>query len=160
MREPELIEALHRLPREHAPPPMLWVRIAERTAGTPPRGRRRALLHTGLALAASLAALALLVPLWPPANGARDAQARMLAREAAAIRIEYEAALAQLPPATPDSHLQAALDALARRTAGLDAAARAAPDDVDVLYALQRAWAQRLRVARLAVEFRQHRGDA
>jgi hypothetical protein len=156
-----LLRQLRQLPRERTPPRDLWPAIAARVApaaAASPRARRRLPLWSGLALAASLGAVALLAtrqaPPVPdaalavaPAAAVLSPAGAAMRHEADALTLEYRLALqpfedAPLPPA-----LRAAAIELDASAAQLRGALREQPQAPYLLDRLRHTYDQRLKLA-------------
>lgn len=170
--ELELRRRLRQLPRERVPQRDLWAGIEARlepAAAIPRRSPRRPWIVAAFAAAASLA-LALGVLLRPapmqepaaPLAGATAAegmrpdtgappQAALVRREADAITIEYQSALALFAAAPLPPDLEAAASELDASAAQLRHALRAQPDATYLLDRLRHTYDQRLKLTQRAV---------
>jgi hypothetical protein len=147
-RDSELHMALRQLPRTVQPTRDLWPGIAARIgAGSPAQVRalrRRRLPH--LALAASIALLALGVTRWWP-QASVDPQAQMMQQQVTAMTREYDAALAQLPQAALPPVLAPGLQALDASAVQIRRALQQAPHSTRLIAQLQHTYALRLRLS-------------
>lgn len=152
-RDSELRMALRQLPRTAQPTRDLWPGIAARIgAGNPAQVRalrRRRLPH--LALAASVALLALGVARWWPHAGV-DPQAQMVQQQVTAVTREYDAALAQLPQAALPTVLAPGLQALDDSAAQIRRALQQAPHSTRLIAQLQHTYALRLQLSQRAMQ--------
>jgi hypothetical protein len=161
----ELLRGLRQLPREREPERDLWQGIEARigrAAAKPPRQRA---IFTGLALAASLAAVALFVTRLAPApDGAADPIAAAgadaqrtappspgtLRGDADALTLEYRLALQPFAAAALPRPLRAAAQELDASASELRLALRAQPDAPYLLERLRHTYDQRLKLAQRA----------
>ena len=163
--ELELRRGLRQLPRERQPSRDLWAGIEARlqpgTSARRPLHARRWI--AGLAAAASLAlAIGVLLrpdgaslPTSPLAEAPRATMASkptmLLRREADALTIEYEVALAAFAAAPLSPDMQAAAIELDVSAAQLRTALRAQPEATYLLDRLRRTYDQRLKLTQRAV---------
>ncbi len=165
---------LRALPDQRLPPPAVWegIRAAmDQADAVPPRpvltiapvarlpvSRRRWHLPAGLAAAASLAAVALLLlpsrmsapGSAPPAQVAQAPQDMPLLAQADALTLEYQRALATLPRAPVPAELQPAMHTLDQSEAQIRDALRQQPDASYLLGQLRRTYDKRLELTRMA----------
>ena len=151
MSDHQLRWQLRQLPREIDPPRDLWPGIADRLQ-RPVAPRRRPWV-VALAVAASLCLAVGLT--WqmrqpaPPANP--DFRAELVQREAAALTVEYQAALDQLQVAPMPEPLMPALATLDQSAADIRLAIASDPEAVFLLEQLRRTYARRLSLTQRAV---------
>ena len=149
MTENELGWRLRQLPRGIEPPRDLWPGIHARLGRRAPRGRR---WMAGLALAASLVlAIGLGVVRESPGPSRDGRGASALPREADAMRLEYEAALARFEGVPMPEALAPALATLDDSAVDIRQALAADPDAVFLLEQLRRTYARRLSLTQRAV---------
>ena len=167
----DLLRQLRQLPREREPGRDLWQGIEARIGPATMKPRRNHLLFTGLALAASLAAVALFVTRLAPAPGeevgsvavtgtvpgtAGPSQPRelpspgLLRGDAEALTLEYRLALEPFAAAALPQPLRAAAHELDESAAELRTALRAQPDAPYLLERLRHTYDQRLKLAQRA----------
>jgi hypothetical protein len=167
----ELLRRLRQLPREREPGRDLWQGIQARIEPAATQPRRNRALFTGLALAASLAAVALFVTRLAPAPGedvpamaaagsdagAAPSSARevptspgLLRGDADALTLEYRLALEPFAAAALPQPLRAAAQELDASAAELRLALRAQPDAPYLLERLRHTYDQRLKLAQRA----------
>lgn len=160
-----LRRGLRQLPREREPTNDLWAGIEARLApvsAARDASRQRRWLAAGLAAAASLAlAIGVMLkpdgmaptrePLAGTAQEANIAPPTLLRREADALTIEYETALAVFATAPLSPDLQAAATELDASAAQLRVALRAQPEATYLLDRLRRTYDQRLKLTQRAV---------
>ena len=151
MSDNELRWQLRQLPREIDPPRDLWPGIADRLQR--PIAPRRRPWFAALAVAASLCLAVGLAwqsrPPPPPANP--DFRAELVQREAAALTLEYQAALDQFQGAPVPEPLMPALATLDRSAADIRLAIASDPEAVFLLDQLRRTYARRLSLTQRAV---------
>jgi hypothetical protein len=158
----ELLRQLRGLPRERTPDRDLWQGIEARigrNAAAPPRRRG---IFTALALAASLAAVALFVTRLAPAPGTETAPVAAagataaraappppgtLRGDAEALTLEYRLALQPFAAAALPRPLRAAAQELDASADELRQALRAQPDAPYLLERLRHTYDQRLKLA-------------
>lgn len=168
----ELLRRLRQLPREREPGRDLWQGIQARVAPAATKSRRNRALITGLALAASLAALALLVtrlapapnedvpavaatgtdPGAPASSPSREGPTSpgLLRGDADALTLEYRLALEPFAAAALPPPLRAAAHELDASAAELRLALRVQPDAPYLLERLRHTYDQRLKLAQRA----------
>ncbi|WOB27900.1 MULTISPECIES: hypothetical protein [Xanthomonas] len=146
---------LQALPQQRQPPAQVWERIAPALlphateVARRPRRRRWALPVLGVALAAAVAWVAVVPGLrqhtspLPPAQPALVAQAQALAGQ-------YQQAIAEVPLQQVPVDLRPALDELDQSTQAIHAAIAQSPRSAFLLSQLQRTYAKRLQLTRLA----------
>lgn len=172
----DLQARLRALPRERTPPPAVWegIRAAIGQAPVPaaaappalriapgarlPSRRHRWRMPAGLAAAASLAAVAVL--LWPartsmppapaPAQASQAPHDAPLLAQADALTNEYQRAMAALPRVPTPVELQPALHTLDQSEAQIRDALRQQPDAGYLLGQLRRTYDKRLELTRMA----------
>lgn len=165
----ELLRRLRRLPHERDPGRDLWSGIEARIAVASTQPRRRGVFFGGLALAASLAALAVfvirMVPAPPddaapvaaagvergmhaaPASSVAPPSPGTLRGDADALTLEYRLALQPFAAAALPPPLRAAAQELDASAAELRTALRAQPDAAYLLERLRHTYDQRLKLA-------------
>lgn len=158
----ELLRRLRQLPREREPGRDLWQGIEARIDGVATQPRRRNVIFTALALAASLAAVALFVTRLAPTPGVEsvpvaaagteaDAGAPpspgTLRGDADALTLEYRLAIEPFAAAALPRPLRAAAQELDASAAELRMALRAQPDAPYLLERLRHTYDQRLKLA-------------
>ncbi|MBB5015098.1 hypothetical protein [Rehaibacterium terrae] len=152
----ELRWQLRQLPREREPGRDLWPGIAAQLGpqGLTPASRVSRWRLPGLATAAvAVLAVGLFVAAyWERAPGAAAPSfADAINRQADAIVIEYQAALAQLGDVPLPEELRPALDQLDRSAARIRTALAADPEAVFLLGQLRRTYARRLALTQYAM---------
>ncbi|HEY0334830.1 MAG TPA: hypothetical protein VGC74_14155 [Stenotrophomonas sp.] len=163
-----LAARLRQLPSQRTPPPQVWEAIASGIAPTArtgqpatpaitstPRRRRHWRTPVGWALAASVALLAwVLVPtqvLTPsPTPSHSVAAAPLLVQQADAMAGQYHQAIATVPVSQVPTDLQPALHELDASAAAIRLALQRQPDADFLLNQLQRTYAKRLELTRMA----------
>ncbi|MEA9578386.1 hypothetical protein VC218_05480 [Xanthomonas nasturtii] len=151
-----LVARLQALPQQRLPPAQLWERIApslvpHATAVARRPGRRRwALPVLGVALAAVVALVAVVPGIRqhtpPPPRAAQPA----LVAQAQALAGQYQQAIAQVPLQQVPADLRPALDELDQSAQAIHAAIAQSPQSAFLLSQLQRTYAKRLQLTRLA----------
>ena len=141
-----LLRDLRALPREREPSHDLWPDIATRLQQSTTQHRRR---HTwraplAVALAASLALVAVFALRFAPSDTSPTQRNDLVQREADAISREYSVAFDQLGP-LPEP-LQPAAAELERSAQDIRVALREQPDATYLLTRLRSTYAQRLRL--------------
>ena len=150
MSDSELRWQLRQLPREIDPPRDLFPGIAARLQR--PAAPRRKPWFAGLAVAASLCVAAGLAwQLRQPAPAPADFRAELVQREAAALTLEYRAALDQFEGAPMPEPLQPTLATLDESAADIRRAIERDPEAVFLLDQLRRTYAHRLSLTQRAV---------
>lgn len=140
---------LRQLPRDIDPPRDLWPGIAGRLQRSPAPRRPR---FAALAVAASLCiAAGLAWQLRLPAAPAPDFLSELVQREAAALTLEYQAALDQFEGAPMPEPLVPALVTLDKSAADIRQAIASDPEAVFLLDQLRRTYARRLSLTQRAV---------
>ncbi|WP_374603646.1 hypothetical protein [Arenimonas sp.] len=148
MTDNELRWQLRQLPREMEPGRDLWPGIAARLQ--PPASPRRWPWLAGLALAACLCLAVGLALTLRPATPAADPVADLVRREAAAMTLEYEAALRELQSAPVPEPLQPALATLDASAGEIRAAMAEQPGSLHLLDQLKRTYSRRLALTQRA----------
>ncbi|MCD9031566.1 hypothetical protein LDO32_09015 [Luteimonas sp. Y-2-2-4F] len=144
---------LRALPREMVPPAQAWEAVsrgldaAATPAPRPWRGRRRLLAGAGMALAATLAGVAVLPRLLSPLP-APEPEPSQLRVQADAMAQQYRVALQSLPAAAPAPEVAPALAELDRSAAEIHAALDESPGSAFLIGQLQRTYAKRLELTR------------
>jgi len=153
MTETDLRWRLRQLPRDIEPECDLWQGIAARIEARPARRpSRRGWMS--LAMAASVVlALGLGWQLRPASVAApqADPTGRLVAREAKAMTLEYEAALRQFQGAPVPDALAGSLHTLDQSAAQIRAAIHADPESVYLLQQLRKTYSRRLTLTQRAV---------
>ncbi len=152
MNEFELRRRLSNLPAERDPSRDLWPGIAVRIGAAPDARRRWGRWLP--ALAATLAAVALLLPALRPGLAPEtdpSFQHTLVRTEAEALAAEFQGALRALGPVRIPPPLQPTASSLDRDLAALHEALRSEPEATFLLEHLRRAYAQRLRLTQRAV---------
>ncbi len=141
-------QALRALRQDRQPARDLWPGIAARLG---PRATRRA-GPWWFALAASLLLAMPAVLLWqgPPGTTTQDSTPAGLVRDADAMAIQYQAALAEVSAAPLPLPLRGIADDLERDAERLHRALEADPQALLVLHQLRRTYDQRLRLSQRA----------
>lgn len=153
MTESDLRWRLRQLPRDIEPDRDLWQGIAARIEAQPVRRAPRR-WWTSLALAASvLLAVGLGWQLRPAPVAApqADATGRLVAREARAMTLEYEAALRQFQGAPVPDALAGSLHTLDQSAVQIRQAIHADPESVYLLQQLRKTYSRRLALTQRAV---------
>ncbi len=141
---------LRQLPREIDPPRDLWPGIADRLQR--PAAPRRRPWFAVLAVAASLCvAVGVAWQLRQPSAPTPDFRAELVQREAAALTLEYLAALGQFEGAPMPEPLVPALATLDQSAADIRQAIASDPEAVFLLDQLRRTYARRLSLTQRAV---------
>lgn len=150
MSDNELRWQLRQLPREIDPPRDLWPGIADRLQRR--AAPRRRPWFAALAMAASLClAVGLAWQLRTPTAPAPDFRAELVQREAAALTLEYQAALDQFQGAPVPEPLAPALATLDQSARDIRQAIASDPEAVFLLDQLRRTYARRLSLTQRAV---------
>ncbi|KAB7763822.1 hypothetical protein [Xanthomonas maliensis] len=147
---------LRALPRERQPPAELWERIAAGLeandtpiAVRPQRRRRWTGPAIGLALAAALALVAVLPSPHLPWASPHTPPAPLLT-QAQAMGQQYQQAIAAVPLQQAPADLRPALDELDQSAQAIQQALAQSPGSAFLLSQLQRTYAKRLQLTRLA----------
>ncbi|KFA15371.1 hypothetical protein A11G_0121450 [Xanthomonas vasicola pv. musacearum NCPPB 4392] len=153
-----LLAQLQALPSQRPPPPQMWERIAPALtdhsnviALVPMRRRGWILPAAGLALAAVVALVAIAPGIDRQAPPPAAAQP-VLVTQAQALAEHYQQAIADVPVQQVPVDLLPALDELDRSTQAIHAAIAQSPRSAFLLSQLQRAYAKRWQLTRLACE--------
>lgn len=150
MTENDLRWRLRQLPRELDPPRDLWPGIASRLH--PAAAPRRRPWLVGLAMAASLClAVGLAWHQRPSAPAPVDARTELVQREAEALTLAYQDALAQLAAEPVPEAIGPALATLDRSADEIQAALASDPGAVYLLDQLRRTYARRLSLTQRAL---------
>ncbi|MBB5862799.1 hypothetical protein [Xanthomonas sp. 3058] len=152
-----LVARLQALPQQRQPPVQMWDRIAP--ALTPrvdgiavaPRRRAWAWPALGAALAAALAWVVIVPGLDRHAPALRPAQPALVA-QAQALSGQYRQAIAAYPVQQVPADLRPALDELDHSAQVIHAAIAKDPRSAFLLSQLQRTYAKRLQLTRLAAQ--------
>ena len=145
---------LQALPQQRQPPAQVWERIAPAlvphatVVARRPRGRSWAMPVLGVALAAAVAVVAV-VPGLRQHTSLRPAQPALVA-QAQAMAGQYQQAIAQVPVQQVPADLRPALDELDQSAQAIHAAIAQSPRSAFLLSQLQRTYAKRLQLTRLA----------
>ena len=148
MTDHDLRWQLRQLPREIAPGHDLWPGIAARLQ-QPPVRRRRPWLAV-LSLAACLCLAVGLAVLMRPAAVPEDRTAGLVQREAAALTLEYEAALLEMQSAPVPEPLAPALATLDASAGEIRRAMQEQPGSTHLLDQLKRTYSRRLALTQRA----------
>lgn len=153
MSASDLHNALRQLPREAQPAHDLWPGIAARIgAASPAHARALSRRHRApWALAAAIGLLALGVVRWSP-QASVDPLALMVQQQVAAMAREYDAALAQMPPANASPALTPGLQALDASAVQIRQALQQAPHATWLIAQLQHTYALRLQLSQRAMQ--------
>ncbi|MEA9587759.1 hypothetical protein VC279_12385 [Xanthomonas sp. WHRI 10064A] len=150
-----LVARLQALPQQRLPPAQLWERIAPAlvphatVVARRPRRRRWALPVLGVALAAVVALVAVVPGIRQHTSPPRAAQPALVA-QAQAMAGQYQQAIAQVPLQQVPADLRPALDELDQSARAIHAAIAQSPQSAFLLSQLQRTYAKRLQLTRLA----------
>ncbi len=150
---------LQALPQQRQPPAQVWERIAPAlvphatVVARRPRGRSWAMPVLGVALAAAVAlvAVAVVPGLRQHTSPLRPAQPALVA-QAQAMAGQYQQAIAQVPVQQVPADLRPALDELDQSAQAIHAAIVQSPRSAFLLSQLQRTYAKRLQLTRLACQ--------
>ncbi|PKV12536.1 hypothetical protein [Xanthomonas prunicola] len=153
-----LLAQLQALPSQRQPPSQIWERIAPAltdrstvVALVPLRRRGWILPAAGLALAAAVALVAIAPGIDRQAPSPAAAQPALVT-QAQAMAEHYQQAIAEVPVQQVPADLLPALDELDRSAQAIHAAIVQSPRSAFLLSQLQRAYAKRLQLTRLACE--------
>ncbi|UXA52565.1 hypothetical protein M0D46_00970 [Xanthomonas prunicola] len=153
-----LLAQLQALPSQRQPPSQIWERIAPAltnrsnvVALVPLRRRGWILPAAGLALAAAVALVAIVPGIDRQAPSPAAAQPALVT-QAQAMAEHYRQAIAEVPVQQVPADLLPALDELDRSAQAIHAAIVQSPRSAFLLSQLQRAYAKRLQLTRLACE--------
>ncbi|WP_115512180.1 MULTISPECIES: hypothetical protein [Xanthomonas] len=150
-----LVARLQALPQQRLPPAQLWERIAPAlvphatVVARRPGGRRWALPVLGVALAAVVALVAVVPGIRQHTQPPRAVQPALVA-QAQAMAGQYQQAIAQVPLQQVPADLRPALDELDQSAQAIHAAIAQSPQSAFLLSQLQRTYAKRLQLTRLA----------
>ncbi|MEA9605477.1 hypothetical protein QY702_03205 [Xanthomonas campestris pv. plantaginis] len=156
-----LVARLQALPTQRQPAPQLWENIAaalpprDTVAALAPRRQRRAWQWpaAGLALAAALGVIAIAPGLKPlPTAPAHATAPPALVMQAQALAGQYQQAIAAVPVEQAPAALLPALNELDRSAQSIHAAIVQSPRSAFLLSQLQRTYAKRLQLTRLAAQ--------
>lgn len=149
---------LQALPQQRQPPAQVWERIAPALTAhsnvvvlAPRRHRGWAWPALGVALAAALALVAIVPGLDRQAKTQAPVQPALVA-QAQAMAGQYQQAIAAFPVQQVPAELRPALDALDQSAHAIHAAIAQSPHSAFLLSQLQRTYAKRLQLTRLAAQ--------
>ncbi|APO97002.1 hypothetical protein [Xanthomonas vesicatoria] len=148
---------LQALPQQRQPPAQVWERIAPAllphasVVALRPRRRGWAVPVLGVALAAAVALVAVVPGLRQHTSPQRPSQPALV-MQARAMAGQYQQAIAQVPVQQVPADLRPALDELDQSAQAIHAAIAQSPQSAFLLSQLQRTYAKRLQLTRLAAQ--------